>query len=373
MYKSVATQIMGGSSFHTSLTKYSVPQDTSITSKKQNISQSSIPNKTHSSEPAETGPRLVPQDTPSNNPSVPAYLKYTQPIAPLTRQQMISLAQAEYELYRQEGGHDIPENVSMESWEELIDINSSLARKKFLRYLFLNEKSTENQEKKQNERSHYCRERYQQIAEELESNTGHISYGLWRNSMFIKYTDKGMDNVLNHKLINSRLYGQSIIFDNSFDCTMNRREKLSLAKQFCACFGLNRLYDDPFYFNLFNISTKDETTHQLRKHMPPLFDDDFLIDVHSSNYMDHFPRDKLVYLTPFCRHDMKDYDHDAVYIIGNLIDISGSEPLTLAKAKREGIKVQRLPLERWDFNFSSSFFILIISIQYQAIVTLIMT
>jgi hypothetical protein len=45
---------------------------------------------------------------------------------------------------------------------------------------------------------------------------------------------------------------------------------------------------------------------------------------------------------------MTEYDHNAVYIIGAIIDVSvGGRPLTLAKAKRDNIKHQRLPLERY--------------------------
>lgn len=53
-----------------------------------------------------------------------------------------------------------------------------------------------------------------------------------------------------------------------------------------------------------------------------------------------------MYLTPHCREEMTTYDHDAVYIVGGIVDTGENEPVTLAKAKREGIHMQKLPLDR---------------------------
>lgn len=81
-------------------------------------------------------------------------------------------------------------------------------------------------------------------------------------------------------------------------------------------------------------------------------------------------KDRIVYLTPHCREEMTQYDHDAIYIIGGIVDkvnqsfiyiISyiyciilffnslqvNHEPLSLAKAKREGLKMAKLPLDRY--------------------------
>jgi len=44
---------------------------------------------------------------------------------------------------------------------------------------------------------------------------------------------------------------------------------------------------------------------------------------------------------------MTSFDHDAVYIIGGIIDLSGKKPLTFGKAKRENIRHQRLPIDRY--------------------------
>lgn len=68
--------------------------------------------------------------------------------------------------------------------------------------------------------------------------------------------------------------------------------------------------------------------------------------VTDGSYLETYPREQLVYLTPHCREEMTHYDHNAVYIIGGIVDKMNAEPLTLAKAKREGIRMQKLPLDR---------------------------
>lgn len=68
--------------------------------------------------------------------------------------------------------------------------------------------------------------------------------------------------------------------------------------------------------------------------------------VNPGSYLEKYPREQLVYLTPHCQEELLTYDHDAVYIIGGIVDKSSGEPLTLAKAKREGIRMQKFPLDR---------------------------
>ena len=84
-----------------------------------------------------------------------------------------------------------------------------------------------------------------------------------------------------------------------------------------------------------------------------------------SNYLDLFDRKQLIYLSPHSPYEMSEYDHNAVYIIGAIVDASkvtrsssahvervdclgvSGRPLSLAKAKRDHIRHQRLPLERY--------------------------
>ncbi|KAK8375198.1 hypothetical protein O3P69_015669, partial [Scylla paramamosain] len=69
--------------------------------------------------------------------------------------------------------------------------------------------------------------------------------------------------------------------------------------------------------------------------------------INPKSYLQKYPKEQLVYLTPHCQEELLVYDHNAVYIIGGIVDKSSGEPLTLAKAKREGVRMQKLPLDRY--------------------------
>lgn len=54
-----------------------------------------------------------------------------------------------------------------------------------------------------------------------------------------------------------------------------------------------------------------------------------------------------MYLTPHCKETLTHYDRDVIHIVGALVDKGPMEPLTLAKAKREGIRMAQLPLDHY--------------------------
>ncbi|KAA0196521.1 hypothetical protein HAZT_HAZT009449 [Hyalella azteca] len=277
----------------------------------------------------------------------------------LTEEEKMTLVKAEYELYRAEEETQVPSSLTENEWEELARLPGVSRRKKYLRFLYLNEMKSINDKKKKLERRKISEAKYQQLQVELKSESAHISYGLWRNSMFIKWSDQRVNTVDSHRVVQAKLFGQPIIFDYDFDEKMVAREKKVLGTQVAECIGMNRQYLDPFYIHFCNFRREEESAQLTIKSVPTLTNEDFLVDLHPDNFLEVFPREKLVYLTPHCREEVREFDHDAVYIIGGLVDLRSDEPFTLAKAKRQRIKMQKLPLDRcvtcsWSFmtNFS---------------------
>lgn len=58
----------------------------------------------------------------------------------------------------------------------------------------------------------------------------------------------------------------------------------------------------------------------LHRNIPTLHEQGFPLYLHEQSYLDIFDRSELVYLTPHCREEMTTYDHNAVYIIGAIVD-----------------------------------------------------
>lgn len=56
------------------------------------------------------------------------------------------------------------------------------------------------------------------------------------------------------------------------------------------------------------------------KFIPTLYEPWFPLNIHKESYLDIFPKEQLVYLTPHCREEMTNYDPDIVYIIGGMVD-----------------------------------------------------
>merc|ERR1712083_1228601 len=75
---------------------------------------------------------------------------------------------------------------------------------------------------------------------------------------------------------------------------------------------------------------------------------DFPIKVTGENHLDLFDKDRLVYLSPDSRNDLKRVSDDDIYVIGALINKTETDrgPLTLAQAKRHKIRHARFPLKK---------------------------
>lgn len=142
-------------------------------------------------------------------------------------------------------------------------------------------------------------------------------------------------------------FGQKLVLDCSYDEHMTKRECINAAKQLMFCFAENRYHDQPFDLHFCNANLQGHTMSYLHKHIPTMLEPHFPMNIHSGSYLDHFPKEQLVYLTPHCRNDLEEYDPDHVYIIGAMVDTMHNEPLSLAKAKKLGLKMARLPLDRY--------------------------
>lgn len=69
-----------------------------------------------------------------------------------------------------------------------------------------------------------------------------------------------------------------------------------------------------------NFKSEGIVQEYFRRQVPTLDDPSFPLNLHEESYLDLFPRDQLVYLTPHCNETIEQYDHDAIYIIGAIVD-----------------------------------------------------
>lgn len=253
----------------------------------------------------------------------------------------------EAEVFRQEGKRaPDPATLSDEKWEHLLGLGSRSARMKYYSFLWQVEKRSESQQLKKEEKREATKERLAIQREHTAANP-HIAYGLNHCSMFLRIYDQTIDHWNNHKLIRAMQYGPKIIIDCSYDSFMTPQEASNAAKQFMLCFAENRADDDPFDMHFCNVDMETHSMKTLHKFIPKMLEPAFPVNVHSGNVTEVFPKEQLVYLTPHCRTDLQEYNPDDIYIIGGMVDKKNNEPLSLAKAKRQGLRMARFPLDRY--------------------------
>nr|CAI5828294.1 unnamed protein product [Callosobruchus analis] len=165
--------------------------------------------------------------------------------------------------------------------------------------------------------------------------------------MFLRIYESTMNNLYNSKLIQAITYGQKLVIDCGYDGNMTKRENYNCAKQLMLLFAENRMHKEPFDIHFCNANPEGFLIKQLNKNIPTMYEKWFPLNIHECSYLDMYPKDQLVYLTPHCREEMSEFDYDSVYIIGALVDKVNNEPLSLARAKKEGLKMAKLPLDRY--------------------------
>lgn len=253
----------------------------------------------------------------------------------------------EAEVFRQEGKRaPDPSSLSDDKWEHLLGLGSRSARMKYYSFLWQVEKRDENRQAKKEERREANVERKALLREQIKAEP-HIAYGMNHCTMFLRIYEQTMDHWNNNKLIRAMQFSPKIAIDCSYGSFMTPQEASNAAKQFMLCFAENRTDDDPFDLHFCNASPESYSIKVLQKFIPKMYETAFPMNVHEESMTEVFPKERLVYLTPHCRTDLTEYNPEDIYIIGGMVDKANNEALSLAKAKRQGLRMARFPLDRY--------------------------
>ncbi|KAF6209539.1 hypothetical protein GE061_015287 [Apolygus lucorum] len=257
----------------------------------------------------------------------------------------LKLIMLEVDVLRQEG-HLVPTTaISTDRWRDLLAVQSRSQRMKQLKFWAVNEfKKSKDKEKKARKRQ----ERLALLDEKQAANdSSHMKYGFQGSNIFLRIYDSTIDKWKNSRLVEAMMFGQQIVIDCSYEKYMNMKEASNSALQLAYVFADNRAHISPFNVHFCNADRNGIMVSKLHKMIPTLYNDDFPVNITEKSYLDVFPKEKLVYLTPHCREELLTYNHDDVYIIGAMVDKVNNEPLSLAKAKAEGLRMAKLPLDRY--------------------------
>ncbi|KAJ3643057.1 hypothetical protein Zmor_025794 [Zophobas morio] len=255
----------------------------------------------------------------------------------------------EIDVLRQEGKLVPDDDYLKEShWKELLILPSLSQRRKFLEYLFKISKKKENKKLKKEQKR---LEKFPEAKPEKNENETFeefvSQYDLGHNNIMLRVYDSTMNQLYNNRLVQAMQFGQKLVVDCGYCDDMTKQENKNCAKQLTLLFSENRNHDDPFDLHFCNINNESVLMQSLNKLIVTLHEPWFPLNLHETSYLETFSKEQLVYLTPHCREELVEYDHDAIYIIGGIVDKVNTQPLSLAKAKREGLRMAKLPLDRY--------------------------
>ncbi|GFR64439.1 mitochondrial ribonuclease P protein 1 homolog [Elysia marginata] len=233
-------------------------------------------------------------------------------------------------------GHDIPnpDFMTNENWVEAMELSSKSQRLKY--YLHLQRKFYQKKADQLKKAAH---------KEEVQNRAKQEIYEHGR--LFMRVYDQTMRKWLNYRLAAAMKHGIPLVLDMDYVDLMRPQEQKNTAHQLHDMYCLNRSDpgQDPFhlYFTGCHPNNAILKLMQVKTQDSPFL----LSTVTEKSYMDLFDKDKLVYLSPQGRQVMKEFDPEAVYIIGAFNDKATQKPVSYARAMEQGIRCQRLPLDEY--------------------------
>nr|CAH7749897.1 unnamed protein product [Callosobruchus chinensis] len=131
----------------------------------------------------------------------------------------------------------------------------------------------------------------------------------------------------------------SVVIDLSFDDLMIDKDMAKTVKQILRVYTLNRRAKAPMQLHLTSYggrSKKEMERHHGYEHWD--------LNFHSEDYLDIFPKSKLVYLSSESDNVLHTLEQDKIYIIGGLVDHNAHKGICYDKAVKQGIAHAQLPI-----------------------------
>ncbi|KAJ8255683.1 hypothetical protein COCON_G00195470 [Conger conger] len=243
------------------------------------------------------------------------------------------------EMMRQ-AGRNVPEHLSDNDLLSLQEHTTKTARKKFLKFLALKEsyKKARKQEKE--------KRKSESQPQEEEEEEARVSL----NSYLITKRGRYLNSGCKWRAAQAMLFGQSLVFDMSYEAVMNQRELSNTISQLQECLTWNKRSLEPFHIHFCNLQPNSGYKRELTSRYGDSWDN-LLITATEQRHVDMFPHKQLVYLTADSPNVLRSFDHNKVYIVGALVDKADQSSVSLTNAKRLKLDTARFPLDhflQWD-------------------------
>lgn len=144
----------------------------------------------------------------------------------------------------------------------------------------------------------------------------------------------------------SALFGPRLALDFSYQELMPPTDYTGVATQLHHIYMANQQHQMPFDLWLCNLPTGSRLRDRIATVAPGLFLPTSLCNVTGRSFLDVFPSEQLIYLSPDAEETIGEFDQNAVYILGGFVDRNDNRPESLRKANELGIRSMRLPIDQ---------------------------
>ena len=238
-----------------------------------------------------------------------------------------------------------PEYMTNQVWLELMKCQGGKERKIKLKKILVNQKKSEAQLEKQTD-----------TEEEKTPPTINLQKHSerFKNTIFRRIENQAIRRLSHHRMVHAMRFGPQILIDLGFDEHMTEKAINKLISQIKLAYAVNKTFKEPFHFIFCNVDVNSQIMDMLNSQSADAKErgdsgavSDYLMTFTEKDYNAMYPREELVYLTNDAPELMTHFDHNVTYIVGGLTETSEKRKLTFAKARRQGIKMQKFPLDKY--------------------------
>ncbi|KAM4053211.1 tRNA methyltransferase 10 homolog B isoform 1-T3 [Anomaloglossus baeobatrachus] len=160
-----------------------------------------------------------------------------------------------------------------------------------------------------------------------------------------QHSKKFLKALTKERLLEAKDSGPKLCIDLSMTDHMSKKEISRLAAQIRRLYGSNKKAAKPFWLYLTGF-VENSLLYDECVRMNDGFVH-YLVESTADSFVDLFPLDTIVYLTPDSDHVLADIDPTKVYVLGGLVDESVQKKVTYQKAKDNGLQTARLPIQEY--------------------------
>ncbi|KAL3853176.1 hypothetical protein ACJMK2_016741 [Sinanodonta woodiana] len=245
-------------------------------------------------------------------------------------QKKLHYLKLEYELMKTRHPHQVPQDLTDDNWLELYEMPSYTKRLKYLIHCSTNQRRKERQHLKKTEKLEVFKNRTEP---EIRK--------------FPLISERMIDDFDKKKLCNAILFDNpTIVFDMGYEDMMIPKEIKNLMYQLNMCYANNKRAIIPFNMIACNINPDGLYCKLLKKLEGTNCNNSFL-ERTEKHYLELFPSEKLVYLTPNSPNLLTKFSGEDVFIIGGLVDTHGQKPASFARAMGDNLRTAKLPLDKY--------------------------